>query len=740
MRKSRLFNRVEFFCAVAITIPCAALAQEEDSSSRVLDTVTVTAQKTEESSQDVPIALTVFSEDAINEQNIVAIEDLTRFTPGLFVGQSDQSRTRIVLRGVGSQKFDVGSDPSVGIFVDEVYLPRFSGQEFNLLDIGRIEVLKGPQGTLFGRNTPGGAISIVSKDPSADEVEGFIEGGLSDRSGNLVRGSISGPITEKLRGSLSYGRQFEGGYVTNIATGTSDDQTSLAARGKLVFDPSDTLSIAATLQVTDLDAESINVSSAPTLPGDLTLPLFGFPPGVPTAADTDPFNQALSVDGFVDLSAVLGILRVEKELGDYTLTSLTSYRDGEASQSADFDRTPLDIGISPFDEQSETFSQEVRVSASNVLGARIVGGLFYYRDDAFRDDGFIWLADSLPLNIALSNPVFMFSGTSIQDNTIVDILTESFAVFGQAEIDLTENTRLVVGGRYTTETKDYTMSGRTDVPMIPAVVENYDFSDELDFDSFDPRIVLEHDLNENVLLYASYTQGFKSGGVQFNASSLALAQLTFEPEEIAAYEAGFKSDLLGGALRLNASGFYYDYTNLQQQRVEVTATGPAAVTRNASEAEILGGEFDLTYAATEELVLRLGYNYLDATYQDFTFPGGDFSGNRMQNAPEHTLSATADYLKTLDNGWSVGVGTDWFYTSSYFFDVTNDDPVTEEGSYALGQARLVLASPEDRFVFTLFSENITDEEFRDSVFRRGTEVLETVGDGRRYGFRLRMNF
>ncbi|MEM8935929.1 MAG: TonB-dependent receptor [Pseudomonadota bacterium] len=736
MRKSNLFNQTAMVCAFAMAAQGAAHAQQ----ARALDNVVVTAQKKEESSQDVPIALTVFSEDAIDKQNIVAVEDLTRFTPGLFVGQSDQSRTRIVMRGVGSQKFDVGADPSVGVFVDEVYLSRFSGQEFNLLDVGRIEVLKGPQGTLFGRNTPGGAISIVSKDPSADGVEGFVEGGLSDRDGYIVRGNASGPLTENLRGSVSFGRQFEGGYATNSATGTSDDSTSVAARGKLVYDVTDTLIATASIQITDLEAESINASSAPTLPGDLTIPLFGFPPGAPTAADTDPYNHALSEDGFVDLEAILGILRVEKDLGDYTVTSLTSFRDGEASQLGDFDRTGLDIALTTFDENSETFSQELRVSNSDFFGGSLVAGVFYYRDDAFRDDGFLWLGDSLPLNVAQTNPMIMYPGSSIQDNTIVDVLTESFAIFGQVEVSLTDGLRLTAGGRYTNETKDFTMTGQTQVPMLPAVVENYVFSDELDFESFDPKFVLEYDLNDDVLLYASYSQGFKSGGVQFNASSLALAQLTFEPEEITAYEAGVKSDLLDGTLRVNASGFYYDYTDLQQQSVEVTATGPAAVTRNAAEAEIFGGEIDVTYAATEELLLRVAYNYLDATYLDFVTQLGDFSGNTMQNAPKHTVSTTVDYLKRLDNDWSIGIGTDWFYTGSYFFDFSNNDPVTQQDSYLLGQARLILAAPDDRFVLTVYSENITDKEYLNAVFRRDTEVLQNWADGRRYGGRLRFNF
>lgn len=741
MNKSRSLYGSAALCGLAIalhggTANAQTEGDAEEDQVRVIDTVIVTAQKKAESSQDVPIALTVFGEDAIEEQNIVSIEDLTRFTPGLYVGQADQSRTRIVMRGVGSQKFDVGADPSVGVFVDEIYISRFSGQEFNLLDIGRIEVLKGPQGTLFGRNTPGGAISIVSQEPSADDVTGFLEGGLSDRGGYLVRGAVSGPISDKVSGSASFGQQFTGGYIENPTTGVDDDETTSAARGKLVLDATDTLTISGSLQYTDLDAESNAASSAATLDGGLTIPLFGFPPGAPVPAATDPYNHAINEDGFVEIEALLGILRVDKEIGDFTLTSLSSYRDSEAEQLGDFDRTNTPIGLTTFEEESETLSQEFRISSQNLFGGSFVAGFFYYLDDAFRDDGFLWQGASLPVNIALMNPMIPFTGTEIQDNTIVDVETESIAVFGQIEFPITDQLRLTLGGRYTSETKDYTMSGRTDVPMLPAVVENYEFSDDLDFDTFDPKVVVEYDVNEDVLIYGSYTQGFKSGGVQFNASSRALAELTFDPEEIDAFEIGVKSDLLDGRMRFNASAFLYDYKDLQQQRVEVTATGPAAVTRNAAEAEIQGFEFDTTYAITDEFLVRLAYNYLDATYEEF----GIFSGNTMQNAPENTLSATLDYQKTLQNGWTIGAATDWFYQDSFFFDFTNDDPVTEEDAYTTGQVRLIFTAPEDKYSVTLYGENITDEEFRSSVFRRDTEVVEGWADGFRYGARLRFNF
>ncbi|MEM6627783.1 MAG: TonB-dependent receptor plug domain-containing protein, partial [Pseudomonadota bacterium] len=255
---------------MALALQGGAYAQtvssEDDANDTwTLEVVSVTAEKQEESSQDVPVTLTVFSGDTADALNVVAVEDLVRFTPGLNVQQSDQARTRVRIRGVGSRKFDVGSDPSVGVFIDEVYMPRFSGQEFALLDVERIEVLKGPQGTLFGRNTPGGAISIISRDPS-DEFEGFAEVGLADRGGYSFKGSVAGAMSETLRGSLNYGEQFQGGYIENALTGTENDETSRAARGKLVYEPSNDLKITGSLQFTEVDADGIIGASLATNP------------------------------------------------------------------------------------------------------------------------------------------------------------------------------------------------------------------------------------------------------------------------------------------------------------------------------------------------------------------------------------------------------------------------------------------------------------------------------------------
>lgn len=730
--KYRYFAATSLATALIFLVPGAACAQAENvddtiDQSKRLGTVTVTAQKKEESSQDVPVTLTAFSGEMIEDANIVAVEDLTRFTPGLNIVQSDPARTRIRIRGVGSRKFDIGSDPSVGVFIDEVYIPRFSGQEFSLLDVERIEVLKGPQGTLFGRNTPGGAISIVSKDPS-DTFEGYVEAGIGNRDSYSFKGRVSGPLSKTVSASLNYGEETQGGYIENTLTGNTNDVTSRAGRAKFVFEPDSTLSVVASIQFTDLNADGIMGSSAPTLPNNQAVPLLIFPPGSTVTVDPDGYHATQNIDGSMDIESVMPILRVQKDFGAFTVTSISAYRDGELYSIEDFDRTSADVGIATTEEESTTFSQELRVSNDN-----FIGGLFYYKDDAFRRDGFNWRSASLPYALA--------GGTIATDGTVVDLETESWAIFGQYEFALTDRLSLTLGGRYTEDSKVYTLSGETTAPGVPLVAVPYVTSGELSFDSFDPKVSLEYRATEDVLLFASYNQGFKSGGVQFTASRQALAEQVFEPEDIDAYEIGIKSDLLNKTLRFNASAYMYDYSNLQQQRVEVIDGSPSAVTRNAAQAEIKGLELDATWVATEELLFRVGYNYLDAKFGEFISTGGvDLSGNSMPNSPENTLSATIDYQTELSNAWRFGIGADWFWTGSQNYDVFEDDPYTMQDGYNTGQLRMSLDSPTDRIKISVFADNVTDQKYARILLRRQTEVLTNTADGVRYGARVRFNF
>ncbi len=713
----------------------AAMAQENPSLG-YLEEVVVTAQKRAESSQDVPITISVFDANSIVSKNITSITDLTFFTPSLSIAQSAASRTRVRLRGVGSRKFDVGAEGSIGTFVDEIYQPRFSGLSSTLLDIERIEILKGPQGTLFGRNTPGGAISIITKDPT-EELEGFVEAGYGNKDSFLIKGGVSGAIVpDKFRVRLSAGYEDKGGFSTNATTGNTDDRKTTAARLQTAILPTDQLTIKASVEYTKLK-QVASVNEPSTFPRLLQSPLANVDPRTP-----DPWSEPLNLDGYIDMEAIRGTFRVDWEGNDIALTSLTGYQHTDLDQSTDFDITSLAVGIELTDEESDTFSQEFRISSVDGGGASLDGrlqwlaGVYYYNDDAIRMDGFLWGADSIP--------VFLAGGpTTILDALTVDVETESIAFFGQATYDITEQLSLTVGARYTEDKKTFVLTGDTTAPGVPALVNDYVFSGERKWTSFDPKITLNMRWTEDVMTYFTYSQGFKSGGVQFAALAEIAATEVFDPEGLSAYEVGLKSELLDGTLRLNLAAFLYDYTDLQQQRVKLFGASPVALTTNAASSEIKGIDVDVLWAPAREVNLRLSYSYLDAKFDDFIFDaanGVDFSGYRMPSSPEHTISVGGSYTLEVSDGWGATFSTDWIWTDEYNFDADVTDPLTAQDDYLVGNVRLAITPPDDQFSITGYITNLTDKRYLSSVTRQGPAVIDSYANGRRFGVIGRVNF
>jgi len=693
---------------------------------QVLEEITVTAQKREESAQEVPITITAFSGDGLEDKNILAIEDLARYTPGLNVAQSDPARTRVRIRGIGSRKFDVGSEGSVGIFIDEIYMPRFSGVDFSLLDLERLEVLKGPQGTLFGRNTTGGAISIVSRAPT-QEFGGWVEAGVGNESSFLARGSVSGAVSDNVSVRLSAGGENLGGFSTNSNTGTSNDKESRAARLQVLIEPTDDLSVAASVQYTSVKSDALIAESEAILPGGLAVPLLT-PPGTTTVVTPDRYSEPFNFDGSLDSDALLSILRIEKNFDNVDFVSLTGFRDSSLDMSEDFDRTNLDVGVTDIDEESDTLSQEFRLSSDNWIF-----GLYYYKDDAYRADNFGWNSGSLPFLLA--------GGTSLVGSTIVDVETTSWAAFGQYSFALSDRTDLTIGFRYSDDEKDFVLSGETTFPGVPNVPAPFAYADTASWDSFDPKISLNFQASDSVLLFASYSQGYKSGGVQFSAGLEAVARQIFDPEELDAYEIGVKSDLLDNTMRLNASAFLYDYDNLQQQRVELFGPAAVAVTRNAGASEIKGLELDTQWLPTDALSLRLAYSFLDAEFTEFIGTGGaSFAGNPVPNTPNHTVTVSAEYSTVSAGGWEAVFGTNWFWSDEFNFDVTDDDPFTKHDSYSVGAVHISFISPNGAWEIRAYAENVADEDFDYSIVRRGPEVLTTPSEKRRYGIRVRRGF
>ncbi len=712
-----------------------ALAQGT-ASSGVIEEVIVTAQKRAESLQNVPISMAVFSANMIEKKNISTISNLAEFTPSLNIAQTIPSRVRIRIRGVGSRKFDVGAEGSIGVFVDEIYMPRFSGLSAALLDVERIEVLKGPQGTLFGRNTPGGAISIITQKPK-ENFEGFLEAGYGNKDSFLVRGSATGAVVpDKLRLRLSAGYEDKGGFASNATTGHSEDRKSTAARLQVAVLPTDRLTINASVEFTKVKQDTV-FAKATHFPLLLQSPIIHTDP-----RSLDPRSDRLNLDGVVDQKAVRTKLRMDWTGDAVALTSLTGYQHTKLYQSLDFDYTSLNVGNTVTNEKSDTFSQELRISSvdggSATLNNRLqwLGGVYYYHDIAHRTDSFIWGADSLS--------VFLAHGpTSVTNTPGVDITTESIAAFGQLTYALASKLDLTVGGRYTQDKKTFTLTGVTTAPGVPPLKADYVFSDDRTWKSFDPKVTLTLHLSDKVMTYATYSRGFKSGGVQFAGLVESVARQVYNPEHLNAYEIGLKSDLLDGSLRMNVAAFLYDYKDLQQQKVLIIDGSPSPLTTNAASSKIKGIDLDVLWIPVKPLTLRLAYSYLDAKFNSFLFDpinNIDYSGNTMPSSPKHSLSVGGSYDVALHNGWGVTLSTDWFWTDQFNFDPDMNDVLTRQDAYLTGSAQVELASPDDRYSITGYVTNITDKLYASSVTRQGPAVLRTYADGRRFGVRARVRF
>lgn len=694
----------------------------------LLEEILVTAQKREQSVQDVPIAITALSGEFIESRNILSVSDLEKFTPGLRIAQQDASKTFLRIRGVGSRKFDVGASGSVGVFQDEVYLPRFSGADFGLIDLDRVEVLKGPQGTLFGRNTAAGAISAWSRKPT-EEFEAYLEAGVGNEDSYLTRGAVSGAVTDELLMRASFGYQQDGGFQENTLTGNTDDRSNAIGRLQARFDASDTLTVSGSVQFSNRQQDALLQKSLALGTEDGSLQPLLLSPLVQAFDNGDFRDYPISDDGEVDYDTWISTLRVEKEFEAFQFVSNTGYLDGEGNIDQDFDANEVDVGASFFDEDYDTFSQEFRL-----VGESLLLGVYYMLDDAYANYDFAFYGDSL---------IGLLAGEDVVDAGVTDIETEAWAVFGEYRFDLTEALSVTLGGRYSDDEIDFRLSSTTSAPGIPPTVADYAYDDKKDWDSFDPKVSVTYNLSDDVMLFASYQEGYKAGGIQFTASNELLARQIFDPEELSAYEVGIKSDWLDNTLRLNASAFYYDYEDLQVQRVDLSLSGglPVAFTSNAAESTVSGFEMDLNWVPVEGLDIRFAYSYLDSEYDDFIGPSGeDFSGNPLPVSPEHTLIASLDYSFELPRGWMMSVGTDWNWVDDYNFDVTDDDEFTKGGDDTLGAARAALVSPGQAWELSAFVTNLTDEEYYSQRTRRSSEVIASAADGRRYGVRIRYNF
>lgn len=702
-----------------------------------LDDIVVTAQRRSESAQDVPITISAFDGDALQAGGLSGVEQVARLTPGLYVGKFDSLRPQVYLRGIGSRVFDPGSEGSVGIFTDESYVGRFSGSLADLLDVERVEVLKGPQGTLYGRNTIGGAINIITRRPTRSP-EAYVEASAGNYGFYDVRGAVSGPLTDRVRIRLAGSAMHRTGYSRNTLTGRDGNGDD----GKAVR-----LRIAADIGVDssfDLITEYQEADMSGLLQESTGTRQFLQAPGSPSYTPTpDKYSDAYNTDGFNRRKLFSAIGRFDVNTDAVALTSITSFRRSRISSAYDVDGTPRDVWTYRYDELSHQFSQEVRLSSVPdgflSFGERVswVLGAYYYRERAKRTDLFNQGPDSL----------FHFNQPGIEENAyIVDIDTDSYAAFGQFTVSLVDGLRVTVGARYTHDEKDAIITTTTSSVVPPSYFTGFTVNPHKSWSSFDPKLTVDYRINPDILAYATISRGFKSGGFQFNATNATLAAVVFDPERVLTYEAGLKSQFLDDRVQLNVAAFYYDYKNLQLPRFTLLpppapAGSGSNIISNAAKSTIKGVEAALALAPLPGLRLNGGVSYLDARYDNYVAGAQDFSGNRMIRSPKWQANADIGYETALTPGLRIKAKGDWSYVSRIYFEADQGArPFTSQEGVHLFNARVGIGGADDSWSLDAWVRNIGDKRYVNTIFAVPVTILQVWSLPRTHGLSARYSF
>ncbi|MEL7547940.1 MAG: TonB-dependent receptor [Pseudomonadota bacterium] len=712
--------------AVAISSFNLANAQtEDDRAPRVFDAITVTAQKVEENSQDVPISISTFTGDALNEVGVSGTDDLGNLIPGLELGRTNGEGSQLIvfLRGSGLNDYNSNNAGPVALYADDVYISSPALTPFQFFDIERLEVLKGPQGTLYGRNTTGGAIKAISNKPT-DEFELSARAMIGEFESSELEVAISGPITDNVRARVAAQKSDSDGFGTNLLDGSSTNGYDIFSwRSVVDVDATENFRIRLNVHGATNTSEAASPNFLGIIPPDGADILGYTGTGDAFAGEYEPIDDN-------DLETIGGYIDAELNLGEITLTSITAYDELDNFNVDHTDAGPNQLLESRFGVDSETFTQELRATGRADKVNWLVGA-FYLTEELVQNQ-------TIDVARTLRDIPVEFGGTGGAPDPAGDLTgglpvvfaryintqeTDTYALFGQFDYALSEQLTVTVGGRFTSEEKTFDGSAFFEEELIPPefseVYNVTGLSTEDDAASW--KLGLDYQASDDVLLYASASRGFKSGG--FNGGFIGLTGVDpavelepYDPEFVNAYELGVKSEWFDNLLRVNGAIFLNDTTDLQVFTLVNTGDLPFVQLTNAADAEVFGAELDVTAYPTDGLLLNLSAAYLDSELQDFTGGNGeDFSGNKLAFTPEWSVSGLARYDHDLGDRGSVYAQTSFSYKDDQFFS-TDNDPIVGQEAYTVVNARFGYQTPDGRFGFAVFGKNITDETYLTNVF------------------------
>jgi len=590
----------------------SALAQSASQPHAATVDIIVTARKQSESLQSVPLAISVVSADDIAKSRVYDVAKLGELVPGLVSGGSQQ-RGGLIIRGITTRTPEVGADSVVGQYIDEVYQPRITGQLTALFDLERIEVLKGPQGTLYGRNTIGGVVNFVTKKPGQD-VEGYFTLGAGNRNSHEWRAGVSGPLGANLAAGISaMARGGNGNTDVVDAAGRKigdDGSNDLGVRAVLNWKPSDQLEVTASAFTLRLHGASLDMVNG--LPAGVIGPIlesFGLYVASPYTDDNHHYRIARTTAGHLNRRTTEAALRFDWHLSDtITLTSLTAYQAYKMNLVNDFDYDVQQLEQFHTDEKSDTFSEEIRLAGDNGRFRWTFGGNYFFDDlNHVESDDFT----GGPVEFIIAPPFPVHSA---------HVKTTSAAAFAQGNFDITDQLTMTGGLRYTYDRRVYRSINANQFPGF----DNFDSADKVANPDWDTKphsdnlsylLSLDYQVTPDIMLYGSHSTGYRSGGIQGRASSAAQAAANYDPEHAKQYEIGFKSTLFDRRLLLNIAAYHIDYKDAQINQIPLNS--PFDIIRNAARAKFEGIEVESTVKFTNSLSAHLGYTYNNAHFTKF---------------------------------------------------------------------------------------------------------------------------
>lgn len=726
--------------------PGVTLAEEEAQPSATrpdrggLEEVVVTAQRREERLQDAPIAITALKASDLQARSADDITSLSAAVPNLnaTVGLSGGNYANFYLRGVGQGNQDASTDPGVALYVDGVYLARTNGADLGTLDIAQIEVLRGPQGTLFGKNALGGAVSITTVQPGPT-LGGSTELIVGSRNHLATRSSVNVPISDTLEARVSLNTNQQDGYGYRITDGQRfGDVHQVSTRGAVKWTPIDDLTVTlagdyshygGNSPLVKLEGIGVNGLLPPSYTQYVSQQKYG------TFAGYDQ-DQRLYVRG----TALTTEWRLDPGL---TLKSITAYRSLRQQSGNDFDAGPVSYIDEGFDTRQQQFSEELQ-AGGKALDDRLnyLVGVYYFKE-------------------IVDQAIPLFAFTPVAFDQVARYNTKNLSVFTQETFHLNDVFSITGGYRYTHEKKSvraevynlatydafYTL-GVDDMIDTPAALRGATLAAptllEKSWNSGTPKLSIDAKINPEMLLYLSYSKGFKSGG--FNArESGSESFASFDPETLDTYELGAKMQFLDDKVRLNLAGFWSHYNNLQLYVVRITPSGALVIdNQNAAKDRLFGFEGELTVTPAQGLVINSSVGYLNNKYEQLdaqAIAAGINYGNQLPQAPKYSANIGAQYTYALQNQTDLTLRMDYSYKSKYYSFAANN-PLDVQPAFGLLNARVSYVMPEG-ITLAAFVKNLTNKYYfnmREDVRNSYDVALSWPAEPRTWGMEIGYKF